>query len=130
MPLQGGSSSGGGTSSGGGVAGVPGNSGGGAGGNAGSSEASKGTGVLVTGCQSHETSADACPSGNPKKAFGALSNALTTTVAAVKKKNPNAKMHNYFVVSEVRKTLLKAGFEQNPCLECNKKQTKEAFICD
>lgn len=25
-------------------------------------------GILITGCQSHETSADACPSGNPKEA--------------------------------------------------------------
>ena len=59
-------------------------------------------GVLVTGCQSTETSADACPSGNPKKAFGALSNALTTTVAQIKKKNPNAKITNYFIVQQVR----------------------------
>ena len=26
------------------------------------------TGILITGCQSHETSADACPSGNPNQA--------------------------------------------------------------
>lgn len=26
------------------------------------------TGILITGCQSHETSADACPSGNPDQA--------------------------------------------------------------
>ncbi len=25
-------------------------------------------GILITGCQSHETSADACPSGNPQQA--------------------------------------------------------------
>lgn len=25
-------------------------------------------GILITGCQSHETSADACPSGDPKQA--------------------------------------------------------------
>lgn len=25
-------------------------------------------GILITGCQAHETSADACPSGNPREA--------------------------------------------------------------
>ena len=31
---------------------------------------------------------------------------------------------------QVRKTLLKANYEQNPCLECSKKSIKESFICD
>ena len=53
-------------------------------------EARDNTGVLVTGCQANETSADACPSGDPSKAFGALTNALTTTVNAIKKQNPDA----------------------------------------
>eukprot|EP00798_Chlamydomonas_sp_ICE-L_P019940 gene19940-26648_t len=33
-------------------------------------------GILITGCQDKETSADACPSGDPNLAHGALSNAL------------------------------------------------------
>ena len=65
-----------------------------------------GTGVLITGCQSNETSADACPSGDPDKAFGALTNALTTTIDHVKKRNPKAAGNNKFIVTEVRIPLL------------------------
>ena len=42
--------------------------------------ASRAAGCLVSGCRDHETSADACPSGNRSQAFGALTNALTTTI--------------------------------------------------
>ena len=184
---QGGGGNTAGSGGGGGVAGVPGNSGAGQQAASGGTGAEKkpATGVLITGCQSNETSADACPSGDPSKAFGALTNALTTTINAVKRQNPNAMVriiaalpgwycaksrpacmtsprvqwrslcrkhcvrhytaalsctqgltirwwlqaHNHFVVQQVRKTLLKAGFEQNPCLECAPKDTKAAFIC-
>jgi hypothetical protein len=118
----------------GGVPGVPGQSGatanpGAAAAGSTGTEKAVGSGVLITGCQSHETSADACPSGDPAKAFGALTNALTTTVAAIKSKNPNAPMHNKWVVGEVRKTLMQAKFEQNPCLECANAQVTGTFIC-
>lgn len=46
-------------------------------------------GVLITGCQAAETSADACPSGDPSRAFGALTNALTTTVKEFKAAYPD-----------------------------------------
>ena len=88
-----------------------------------------GTGVLITGCQSNETSADACPSGDPNKAFGALTNALTTSVNAIKSKNPNAAVTNTQLVHQVRTTLHTAKFTQNPCLECETPQTQQAFIC-
>lgn len=114
---------------GGGVAGVPGHSGASAKATGGGTEHSgKGTGVLITGCQSNETSADACPSGDPNKAFGALTNALTTAVAACKKKNPNANPTNAQLVQQVRTTLHKAKFTQNPCLECEKPQCAQPFI--
>ncbi len=45
-------------------------------------------GILITGCQSNETSADACPSGNPDKAHGALSNAIQTVVKQHHAQNP------------------------------------------
>ena len=38
------------------------------------------SGILITGCQSHETSADSCPAGKPHLAFGALTNAIATTL--------------------------------------------------
>jgi hypothetical protein len=117
----------------GGVPGVPGFSGAGAptaGGGGGAAEhGGPGTGVLITGCQDHETSADACPSGDPAKAFGALTNALTTIVKAAKQQNPNVVLTYQQVVQQVRQTLLQAKFEQNPCLECEQPQVGLPFIC-
>jgi hypothetical protein len=84
--------------------------GGGAGGAAGAKSAAGGKGssrappsaILITGCQANETSADACPSGDPNKAFGALTNALTTSINAIKTRNPNAACHNKFTVTQVQ----------------------------
>jgi hypothetical protein len=45
-------------------------------------------GILITGCQDRETSADACPSGDKAKAHGALSNALHTVVRQHHEANP------------------------------------------
>lgn len=69
-------------------------------------------GVLITGCQAHETSADACPSGDPSKAFGALTNALVTSVRAVKRQNPNATPTYEQLVQDVRSVLLKTRYKQ------------------
>jgi hypothetical protein len=99
------------------------------GGGGGKEHSGPGTGVLITGCQDNETSADACPSGDPAKAFGALTNALTTIIKATKQQNPNTNLTNQQLVQQVRETLLKAKFEQNPCLECQAPQVGEPFIC-
>ncbi|EDQ84855.1 uncharacterized protein MONBRDRAFT_29825 [Monosiga brevicollis MX1] len=80
-------------------------------------------GILITGCQAHETSADACPSGDRSRAFGALTNAIATVL----RHRPNASY--YDVVSEVRKHLLQGGFKQNPCLECDDRYKDMPFIC-
>lgn len=85
-------------------------------------------GALITGCQAHETSADACPGGNPNKAYGAMTNALTTTVAQFKAKHPNGNLSYAQLVTEVRKMLLKAKFTQNPCLECGDDTVSKGFI--
>lgn len=92
-------------------------------------EAKVACGVLITGCQAHETSADACPSGDPSKAFGALTNALTTTIHAVKQQDPNGNISNVDLVHDVREVLLKSKFTQNPCLECQDAHVKDPFIC-
>lgn len=92
-------------------------------------EAKVACGVLITGCQADETSADACPSGDPTKAFGALTNALTTTVHAVKNADPNANISNVDLVHDVREVLLKSKFTQNPCLECQDDSVSLPFIC-
>lgn len=85
-------------------------------------------GALITGCQAHETSADACPGGDPTKAYGAMTNALTTTVAQFKAKHPNGNLSYAQLVNEVRKMLLKANFSQNPCLECGDETVSKGFI--
>lgn len=45
--------------------------------------------ILVTGCQSFETSADACPGGDKGKAYGALSNAIQTAVRQLRARDPS-----------------------------------------
>lgn len=92
-------------------------------------EARNAHGVLITGCQAKETSADACPSGDPEKAFGALTNALVTTVRAVKRNNPDATPSHKQLVQEVRSVLLNASYTQNPCLECKSADVDVPFIC-
>ncbi|GKV37860.1 hypothetical protein SLEP1_g45832 [Rubroshorea leprosula] len=38
-------------------------------------------GILISGCQTNQTSADASPSGHSAEAYGALSNAIQTILA-------------------------------------------------
>nr|AMB37187.1 caspase-like protein [Neoporphyra haitanensis] len=78
-------------------------------------------GVLITGCQAHETSADVRPPGG--KAFGALTNSIQTVL----KTNPDASY--YDVVSGARTVLSQAKHAQNPCLECSEKNSRLPFIC-
>jgi len=78
-------------------------------------------GVLITGCQAHETSADVRPPGG--KAFGALTNSIQTVL----KTNPDASY--YDVVSGARTVLSQAQHAQNPCLECSEKNSRLPFIC-
>lgn len=89
----------------------------------------EGDGALITGCQAHETSADACPGGDPTKAYGALTNALTTIVRQKKKAAPNQPISYKDLVTEVRAMLQKAKFTQNPCLECADDTVGKPFIC-
>ncbi|KAL4436715.1 hypothetical protein ABPG75_003854 [Micractinium tetrahymenae] len=85
-------------------------------------------GILITGCQSHETSADACPSGNPKEAFGALSNGINTVLTAHFKQNPGAPISYRTLVTGVREALARSGYSQNPCLECSPANADSNFI--
>ena len=85
-------------------------------------------GVLITGCQADETSADACPGGDATKAYGALSNAIQTVVRAHRKKNKNAEISNKDLVFAVRKLLSEGHYAQNPCLECSLKNSNRGFI--
>ncbi|TVT99582.1 hypothetical protein EJB05_55010, partial [Eragrostis curvula] len=78
-------------------------------------------GILLSGCQTDETSADAFLRG---KACGAFSNALQAALAA----HP-APMSNREVVTMARKVLAEQGFEQHPCLYCSDANADKPFLC-
>lgn len=87
-----------------------------------------GVGLLVTGCQDDETSADACPPGRPEGAYGVLTNAMTTVIKEFKAANPDANISTRTLVSTVRDHLAAARFAQNPCLEGSEDNADKPFI--
>uniref|UniRef100_A0A383VPH1 Peptidase C14 caspase domain-containing protein n=1 Tax=Tetradesmus obliquus TaxID=3088 RepID=A0A383VPH1_TETOB len=87
-----------------------------------------GRGLLITGCQAEETSADACPSGDASQAFGALTNALTTTVNQFKQAYPDQNISARTLVAHIRESLNAARFAQNPCLECDAANADAPFV--
>ncbi|KAI5076341.1 hypothetical protein GOP47_0008406 [Adiantum capillus-veneris] len=84
----------------------------------------KDLGILISGCQSHETSADANPTGKEGDAYGAMSNALQTILS--QQKGP---ITNHELVSKLREALQKQGFSQHPGLYCNDENASRPFIC-
>lgn len=57
-------------------------------------------GVLVTGCQSHETSADYSPTGDPADAYGALTHTLTTALRQLKERQKGGSIsHKWALLS-------------------------------
>lgn len=93
-------------------------------GTGGSSRAFRDMGVLVSGCQSMETSADANPTGNASEAYGAMSNAVQTVLS-----EHDGPIVNHELVSRVRKILKKQGFSQRPGLYCTDHHANAVFIC-
>ncbi|MCO5597355.1 hypothetical protein L7F22_051431 [Adiantum nelumboides] len=83
-------------------------------------------GVLVSGCQSDETSADAKPGGDATQAYGALSNAIQTILAS---SEPGQPIPNRHVVTEARRLLSAQGFTQQPGLYCTDENSHAPFIC-
>ena len=92
------------------------------------SQLNEDVGVLITGCQSHETSADACPENNPSSAYGALSHSIQTVVRAHRRKTKKGEMSNKDLVFAVRSLLAEGFYGQNPCLECSQQNADRAFI--
>jgi len=82
-------------------------------------------GILVSGCQSDETAADANPTGKPDHAYGALSNAIQTILAEHDGPIPNRQL-----VMKARQMLSKQGFKQRPGLYCTDRLANAPFICD
>ncbi|KAL8126663.1 hypothetical protein AgCh_013791 [Apium graveolens] len=80
--------------------------------------------VMISGCQTNQTSADANPSGKNAEAYGALSNAIQTIV-----KETNGQVTNYELVTNARKMLKKQGYTQRPGLYCSDRLVNTNFVC-
>ncbi|KAJ4763806.1 Metacaspase [Rhynchospora pubera] len=78
-------------------------------------------GVLISGCQTDETSADA---NTPTGAYGALSNAIQAIIA-----QNDGELTNRDLVLNLRKMLAKEGYKQKPGLYCTDKHLDYPFIC-
>lgn len=81
-------------------------------------------GILLSGCQANESSADMKPSMGEGKAYGAFSNA----VQMVLKEHSSQTLSNKQVVTEARKVLKTQGLDQHPCLYCTNENVDAAFL--
>lgn len=81
-------------------------------------------GILVSGCQTDQTSADASPSGKASEAYGALSNAIQIIIA-----ESDGAVTNRELVLSTRQMLKKQGFTQQPGLYCHDNHVDKPFIC-
>ncbi|XP_010532015.1 PREDICTED: metacaspase-5-like [Tarenaya hassleriana] len=81
-------------------------------------------GILISGCQTNQTSGDANPLGKPEEAYGAFSNAIQIVIAERK-----GRITNKELVLRVRQILKKQGFTQRPGLYCHDRCVNEPFIC-
>jgi len=82
-------------------------------------------GILLSGCQSDETSADANPSGNTADSYGAFSNGIQTVLSQT-----DGPISNRDLILQVRKVLAKQGFKQHPCLYCSDDNADAPFISE
>ncbi|KAI9387471.1 hypothetical protein POPTR_010G175000v4 [Populus trichocarpa] len=81
-------------------------------------------GILISGCQTDQTSADASPGGNSAEAYGALSNAIQTILGEA-----DGDISNQELVLRARKILKKQGFTQRPGLYCSDHHVEAPFVC-
>ncbi|KAG9454930.1 hypothetical protein H6P81_007834 [Aristolochia fimbriata] len=80
-------------------------------------------GILLSGCQADETSADMPPSMGAGKSYGAFSYAVRTVLGS----QPGP-LTNRDLVSRARALLRKQGFEQHPCLYCSDHNADAVFL--
>ncbi|KAK3165704.1 hypothetical protein QOZ80_1AG0036650 [Eleusine coracana subsp. coracana] len=79
-------------------------------------------GILISGCQTNQTSADATTAQGVS--FGALSNAIQTILA-----DKRGEVTNKDLVMKAREMLAKQGYTQQPGLYCSDEHVHVAFIC-
>lgn len=82
-------------------------------------------GILLSGCQTDETSEDACPTEDLNKAYGAFSNAIQTILEQHGKPISNREL-----VLGARKLLDEEEYSQHPCLYCSDNNADAAFLCE
>ncbi|KAK4434726.1 Metacaspase-4 [Sesamum alatum] len=82
------------------------------------------SGILISGCQTDQTSADANPPGDASKAYGALSNAIQMVI-----EETNGRVSNRDLVLNAREILKRQGYTQRPGLYCSDDHVKAPFIC-
>lgn len=83
-------------------------------------------GILVTGCQATETSADVTYKDG--RSFGALSDTFQTVIRKHRLEHPGKPITFRQAVLQVRKMLSKKGFTQHPCLECSETNADTPFL--
>ncbi|MQL84688.1 hypothetical protein Taro_017195 [Colocasia esculenta] len=81
-------------------------------------------GILISGCQTDQTSADASPPGNAGDAYGALSNAIQAILAEADEPITNREL-----VLKARQALSRQGFTQRPGLYCSDHHADAPFVC-
>lgn len=81
-------------------------------------------GILISGCQTDQTSADAAPAGNADEAYGALSNTIQTIIAET-----DGRVSNHELVVNARRMLKSQGFTQQPGLYCSDHHVDSSFVC-
>lgn len=81
-------------------------------------------GILMSGCQTDQTSADASPSGNAAQAYGAFSNAIQAII-----EESDGAVTNQELVMKAREKLKSQGFTQKPGLYCNDHHVDTPFVC-
>ncbi|GAB2286591.1 Metacaspase-4 [Dionaea muscipula] len=81
-------------------------------------------GILLSGCQTDQTSADASPSGNSSEAYGAFSNVIQAVLAESEEGITNQQL-----VLKARQLLKHRGFTQRPGLYCSDDHVDAPFIC-
>ncbi|KAJ6747697.1 METACASPASE-9 [Salix koriyanagi] len=81
-------------------------------------------GILLSGCQANETSADMSPHEGGGRSFGAFSNAVQMVL-----KEHSGQLSNKQLVMMARDVLQAQGFEQqHPCLYCSDQNAGSTFL--
>ncbi|XP_021715011.1 metacaspase-5-like [Chenopodium quinoa] len=81
-------------------------------------------GILLSGCQTDQTSADASPSGRDSEAYGAFSNSIQTIL-----RESDGDIRNDEIVTKARNLLKRQGFTQRPGLYCTDDYVEAPFVC-